>query len=665
MNFSKLDVVDYFDNAKVTCGVIMEVEDNRLKLLNDLGKDVKISANRALTCGRDKLFTEKSTRTELLSRLKEINAIRESIKTQIDLKELWEVIGQEESEFNIHDLADLVFGSNNDTNSESALLRAIFEDKTYFKSKPGVIEVMSPEQVEQEISRRLKELERKRTVASYADFLNKVRDSLPVDADEVPKSLIHTLESAAYLGREWNTVKKVRDIFNQAGLNGTWDPFRVLVALGVWSPDENIRLRAEAVPVDFPPEIISEAERAAKRPLPDDSKNFCDQDVVSIDSSHTRDVDDAISLSHEGDDILVGIHITDASHFVDKDSELEKDIRQRATSIYFPDRLIPMMPTVLSESSASLIHGEKRPAISVVTRFGHDLKIKNYEIFKSIVRVSETLTYGEVDNRVRIHGSKESRLLQLALALREQRLAAGALIFRDPELSVHVDSEGAIDVYVRDRENPSQILVSEFMIMANSMFASFLKERNIPAIYRSQPPPLEHVQLEEQYDPVVSYRSKKVLARGTLGLNPEPHSSLGLPVYITATSPLRRYTDLLMQRQIKAALNNQAPPLDYEQLDLTLSEISYRLDRAAILERERLRYYFLKYLSQLKDEEFELVVLHRFPRFYLAQITKFGFNAALLTGSGNNLSPYDKVVGRIEKVNPRADRLTMTLVRRL
>lgn len=665
MNFSKLDVVDYFDNAKVTCGLIMELEDNRLKLLNDLGKDVKISANRALTCGRDKLFTEKSTRTELLSRLKEINAIRESIKAQIDLKELWEVIGQEEFQFTIHDLADLVFGSNNDVNSESALLRAIFEDKTYFRSKPGVIEVMSPEQVEQEISRRLKELERKRTVASYAEFLTRVRDSLPVNADEVPKSLVNTLESAAYLGSEWNTVKKVRDIFNQAGLNGTWDPFRVLVALGVWSLDENIRLKAEAVPVDFPPEIISEAERAAGKPLPEDVVIVYECGVVSIDSSHTKDVDDAISLNYDGDDILVGVHITDVSHFVDKDSELEKDIRQRATSIYFPDRLIPMMPPVLSECSASLTHGEMRPAISVVTRFGQDLKIKSYEIQKSIVKVGEALTYGEVDERVTVPGSIEARLLQVAMSLRDQRLAAGALIFRDPELSVHVDSGGAIDVSVRDRENPSQILVSEFMIMANNLFAHFLKERNIPAIYRSQPPPLEHVQLDEQYDPVASYRSKKVLARGTLGLNPEPHSSLGLPLYITATSPLRRYTDLLMQRQIKAGLNAQAPPLDYEQLDLILSEISYRLDRAAILERERLRYYFLKYLSQMKDEDFELVVLHRFPRFYLAQITRYGFNAALLTGSGNSLSPYDKVIGRIEKVNPRADRLTMTLVRRL
>lgn len=665
MNFSKFDVVDYFDNAKVTCGGIIDMEDNRLKLLNDLGKDVKISASRALTCGKDKLISDKLTRTELIARLKEINAIRESIKSQIDLKELWEVIGQEESEFTIHDLADLVFGSTNDANSESGLLRAIFEDKTYFKSKPGVIEVMTPEQVEQEISKRLKELERKRTAASHAEFLAKLKNCAPVSVDEAPKSLIEALENAAFLGREWSTVKKVRDIFSQAGLNGTWDPFRVLVAIGVWSEDENIRLKAEAVPVEFPPEIIAEAQRASEKPLPEDVKAVYDNWVVSIDSSYTKDVDDALSLESDGNDFLVGVHITDVSHFVDKDSELERDIRQRATSIYFPDRLVPMMPTILSESSASLTYSESRPALSVVARFGKDLKIKEYEVLKSIVKVGEALTYGEVDNRVTNSGSKEAKLLQIAMSLREQRLDAGALIFRDPELAVHLDPSGDIEVAVRDRENPSQILVSELMIMANSLFANFLKERNIPAIYRSQPPPLEHVELHDEYDPVASYRSKKLLARGTLGLKPEPHSSLGLPVYITATSPLRRYTDLLMQRQIKSALNSEAPPLDSKQLDLILSEISYRLDRAAILERERLRYYFLKYLSKMKDEEFELIVLHRFPRFYLAQITKYGFNAALLASPSNSLSPYDKIMGRIEKVNPRSDRLTMTLVRRL
>ncbi len=665
MSFSKLDVIDYFDNAKVTCGVVTGIEDNRLKLVNDLGKDVKISSGRALTCGRDKTLTDLTARSEIISRLKEINAIRESIKSQIDLKELWEIIGQEESEFTIHDLAELVFGAKNDVNSESALLRAIIADKTYFRSKPGVVEVLSPEQVEQELTRRLKELERKQTVATYAEFLSRVKDARPVLPEDVPKSLVHTLENAAYLGREWNTVKKVRDMFNQAGLNGTWDPFRVLVALGVWTQDENIRLRAEAVPVDFPPEIISEAECAARKPLPEDVDTLFDKGVISIDSSYTRDVDDAISIESEGDDILVGVHITDVSHFVDRDSELEKDIRQRSTSIYFPDLLIPMMPPVLSESSASLTHSQLRPAISVVARFGADLKIKNYKVLRSIVKVEEALTYDAADERIATPGSKESEMLAVAKSLREQRLAAGALIFRDPELSVHISDSGDIEVSVRDRENPSQILVSEFMIMANSLFAHYLKEHHIPAIYRSQPPPLEHVELSDEYDPVASYRSKKVLARGTLGLDPEPHSSLGLPQYITATSPLRRYTDLLMQRQIKSALKSETAPLDSQRLDLILSEISYRLDRAAILERERLRYYFLKYISSKRDEEFELIVLHRFPRFYLAQIRNYGFNAALLTGSNNNLSPYDRVIGKIEKVNPRADRLTMTFVRYL
>ncbi len=665
MNFSKFAIVDYFDNAKVTCGLIIDIDENRLKLVNDLGKDVKISGNRVLTYGHDKSIREGSSRCEIVSRLKEINAIRESIKTQIDLKELWEVIGQEEAEFSIDDLAELVFGSRNDVNSVSALLRAIIENKTYFRSKPGIVEVSTPEQVEQELTRKLKELERKQTVASYSEFLERVKTSQPVSVDDIPKSLIHTLENAAYLGREWNTVKKVREIFNQAGLNGTWDPFRVLVSLGIWSPDENVRLRAEAVPVGFPTEISLEAERAASKPLPDNVDAYFDKGVISIDSSYTKDVDDAISLDQKGEDIIIGVHITDVSHFVSQDSDLDNDIRQRATSIYFPDLLIPMIPPVLSESSASLTLSEKRPAISVLVKFGPDLRIKDYELKRSIVTVEEALTYEQADQRTNIAGSKESKMLEVALALRSQRLASGALVFKDPELSVHVNSSGDIEVSVRDRENPSQILVSELMIMANSLFAHFLRERNIPAIYRSQPAPLENVQLQEAYDPVASYRCKKLLARGTLSLNPEPHSSLGLALYITATSPLRRYTDLLMQRQIKTALNDNVAPLDSNQLESILSEISYRLDRAAILERERLRYFFLKYLASKKEEEFELVVLHRFPRFYLVQIVKYGFNAALLTGSNTNLSPYDRVIGRIEKVNPRADRLTMTLLRPL
>ena len=287
----------------------------------------------------------------------------------------------------------------------------------------------------------------------------------------------------------------------------------------------------------------------------------------------------------------------------------------------------------------------------------------SYRIVRSLVRVTDRLSYGETNQRVLDAGSAEQRMYEVARALREKRVSSGAIIFKDPELSIKVNQDKSIEVTVRERETSSQVLVSEFMILANNLFAMTLKDKCIPCIYRSQPPPLEKIELGSHYDPVLSYRCKKVLARGNLGLYPEPHSTLGLNVYTTATSPLRRYTDLLTQRQLQAAVDERKRPIDADTLDRLLSEISYRLDRASLVERERHRYYLLKYMEQRKGDEFEVIVLQRFPRFYLAQIESLGCNTVLHTPSGVSLNPYDRAVAKVEKVSPREDRLTFSLVR--
>ncbi|HMK34735.1 MAG TPA: RNB domain-containing ribonuclease [Desulfomonilaceae bacterium] len=662
MMFRKHDIVDYFDSRTISSGLILEIDERRLRILNDHGKETKISSSRVLIAGKDPDFPLSGTREAQINRLKAISQLREEIKSRIDLRELWEIVSLETDEIGLDDLSELFFGRN-DSDDTASLLRAIFEDRLYFRIKPDKIEVPSPERVQQALIQREKERERTSFAANAAEFLSKMKGPQPITADAAPEGLIPMLEEAAQYGRDWVTFKQIKEILSQAGLPQQVDPFRILVMLGVWSEDENITLRAENIATAFSREMEAEAALAAGKPLMTDVEDLTREEVITIDSPSTRDVDDALSLSRKGEDWILGVHITDVAHFVEHDSFLDTEVRQRATSIYLPDTIIPMIPAVLSEHAASLIAGEIRPAISLMAEIGPDYQLKSYRIVESVVRVSERLSYDEADERISRAGSKEHTLFVIASALRKARLAAGAIIFKDPELGVHVNEDGSIEVNLRDRETPSQILVSEIMIFANNFFARFLKENAIPGIYRSQAPPLEKIELGDEYDPVVSYRSKKALSRGDLSTVAGPHSTLGLALYTTATSPLRRYPDLLVQRQLKSVLRTNQPAIHENELEQYLSEICYRLERAVLLERERQRYFLLKYLEQRKNEEFEALVLHRFPKFYLVHITGLCFNAALNASAGLSLSPRDRVLAKVDRVNPRDDKLVLSLVK--
>jgi exoribonuclease-2 len=666
MDIRKNDVVDYYDGRKISCGLILDSDDRRLRILTDLGKEMKIPTNRVLTSTKHAQIPLTGSRDEQVRRLREISARREELKSRIDLKELWEVVGAEAGEIGSQDLAELVFSGGTDPDSAASLLRAIFEDRLYFKIRPEGIEIPSPEKVGQALVQREKERERQSFFARSADFLARLKNPEAVDISSAPKGLIEMLEEAALYGRDWVTVKPVKDLFSHAGLDPRWNPFRVLVRLGVWTEDENVSLRAEGIPIDFSPEAEEEAREVALKPLPAPLEDLSDRKLITIDSEFTRDVDDALSIDHEGQNIIIGIHITDVTNFVDHDSRLDTEIRQRATSIYLPEMTIPMIPPVLSEQAASLSVGETRPALSVLVRIGPDSLVNDFRIVRSQIRVRERLSYAVADARIMEGNSEEAKMHAAACALRAGRVAAGALIFKDPELSVRVAEDGDIEVSTRDRETPSQILVSEMMILANSLFATFMKNHDLPGIYRVQPPPLEKVELAEQYDPVSSYRSKKSLARGSLSTDPGPHSTLGLEVYTTATSPLRRYPDLLAQRQMISALETGRPLLQKDELDRILDQISYRMDRAALVERERQRYFLLKYLMEKRrGDEFEAVVLQKFPRFHLVHIIEFGINAALNAPNNLALNPHDRAIIRIEKIGPREDKLSLALVKLL
>ncbi len=663
MNIRNDDIVDYYDSHTIACGFVLEIEDKRVRMLTEKGKELRISASRILTSGRRPEFPINGSKEDRVLRLKEISERREAIKNGVSLKELWEVVSTETDRIDLSDLTGLLFGDDRDIDLSASLIRAILHDKTYFKIKSDHIEVSSWEQVNQAVMQREREHEKINFIARSAEFLNKLAEGKIETVDTAPNGLISILEHAAELGSEWVSNKSAKDIFRQSGLPLNRNPFWALVKLGIWSEDENIRLRFERIPVQFSEQAREEAKAILGINFVSTREDLTNEHLITIDATTTLDIDDALSVEKLGKKTRLGIHITDASLFVDHDSLLDKEIRDRGISIYLPDATIPMMPPALSEEAASLVAGQERPAISVLATFGDDLVLEDAGIVESVVRVGERLSYEDADERISDPTSPEARMYAIACSLRRNRVSSGALIFKDPEISVRVGEHDEISISKRDRESPSQVLVSEMMIFANWIFARFFKDKSVPAIFRSQQPPSDKIDLPDEYDPVLSYRAKRALARGDLGIFPAPHSTLGLEAYTTATSPLRRYTDLIVQRQIKAVLSRRSSELSPEYLERIIGEISYKLDRASLMERERQRYFLMKYLDQNRNEELDAIVLNRFPRFYLVQLTKYCLNAALFAAGGVNLSPGNRCVVQIEKINPREDRLALSLVK--
>jgi exoribonuclease II len=273
--------------------------------------------------------------------------------------------------------------------------------------------------------------------------------------------------------------------------------------------------------------------------------------------------------------------------------------------------------------------------------------------------VAERLTYEETDARI---GSDAAltQAFDLAMRLRQARFANGAIALPIPQVDLFVDRQKRITIRTIDREAPSQILVSELMILANSLVGQFCAQRQIPIVYRGQAAPRETFPTSFTYDPVLHYRQQRAMHPARIGLEPTRHSSLGVEAYTTFTSPLRRCVDLLSHRQLRAYLQRGEPLYTEEQLRAILTEVEPSLSRAGMVEHERRRFWLLKYLAQRQGEVVSGVVLDRFPRNYLVMLPDVMLEVDLPVG-GMEIAAGERIRVRIETVQPRAGVLKVAL----
>lgn len=440
-----------------------------------------------------------------------------------------------------------------------------------------------------------------------------------------------------------------------------------------------IAIHKHGIPYAFAPEAIAEAGRAAKLPLSKDHReDLRHLPIVAIDPSDARDHDDAIWAEPDGEG---GFHalvaIADVSFYVRPGGALDRSARERGNSVYFPDRVVPMLPEVLSADVCSLRAGEDRAAMACHLHIGADGKVMDWRFTRALVRIDEVIAYEEAQRRID-EGEAAAHLVNLWeawRALERARTYRDPLDLDLPERRVKLDEAGRItEIALRERLDAHRV-VEDFMIAANVAAAKALESKVAPIVYRiHEPPNREKLMSLKDYlatferkftlgqvitpslfnrllKDVADEAEKALIMEAVLrsqtqayyGPRNAGHFGLALGSYAHFTSPIRRYADLLVHRALVDGFGLEQPEpkgdipqrsglSDRDRSDLSrISDaISAAERRAMEAERETIDRYVAAWLSARVGEVFECRV---------TGVQKFGLFATIISLGGDGLVP--------------------------
>ncbi len=421
---------------------------------------------------------------------------------------------------------------------------------------------------------------------------------------------------------------------------------------------------------EFSPEALREAG-AIPAQLPEAALSgrldLRDYHIFTVDGRDAKDFDDAIHIQSapEGN-FVVGVHIADVSHYVTAGSALDQEAYARATSVYLPGHVLPMLPEHLSNGVCSLVPGEDRLTLSALMEVTAEGDVVSVQLVPSVIRSQARLTYDEVqayseatatlpEHARKVEGDLHL-LLKLTSRMRQKRLREGSLDFKLREVKVDVDKEGNLQL-IPIREETARGMIEDLMLLANKTVARFMLEKNAPALYRVHEEPTlgrfgevsaalarMGIVLGEEPTPQ-AYQEALKRVRGTpqetavntlllrslkqaryseenLG-----HFGLAFEEYLHFTSPIRRYPDLIVHRALRAVLAGEGQSSAMQTLRAELPTMgdhtSERERAAAEAERDLTKYYQAKWAQAHLGESFS---------GFVSGVTSFGLFVSLDNG---------------------------------
>jgi len=660
-------VVEYIDKQRILCAVVIEVKQQRLRLLTENAREVSLAPNRLSHLSEARLDLAMG-RDRIVDTLKHLAGRRHQLKREIDIRELWEVLNTEQEWIDLETMAAFCFPDSITSDHKSAVIRAFFDNRRYFKFKNEEFFPHSEAHVAQLIAREQEEARRQKLIADGSDWLRRsLAEPQGIKAannGNNAEEFAQILKSYCIFGKDSPTYDIGRAMAAAGGVDRPDDMFPRLVHLGILKPDENIELVREGIREAFPPAVLAQAGRMATQAAAADvggpRRDLTDLPLMTIDGQSTLDYDDALSIQDMGDAYLIGVHIVDVAHHVRKGDVIDREALSRGSSIYMPDHRIPMLPPELAEGVCSLKAGEIRPAISTFIKVNPFGVIQSYDICASIIRVRHQRTYYDV-NLAADDDTDIVNLRHVAEKFRDFRLDQGAVQITLPDVNVWLDEDGNVNLSRLNRESPARLLVSEFMIMANWIMARFLRDNDMPAIFRSQPEPKERLYKRNEGTLFQNWMQRRRLNRFVLDTKAGNHSGLGLDAYITATSPIRKYFDLITQRQIRAVLGLEEP-YSSEEIGSLMVQLEQPMAAVSRVQHHRHHYWMLRYLEGHVGEQTAAIVLQRRRNNYQVLLTEYMVECDLPAIAGRSWKPEEAIEVTIQNVSARKGLLSVFAV---
>ncbi len=597
-------------NSGPGIGRFVEADSTRVKIAIGRNKEARLPLARVmLTTGM------KAAGHEAVENL---TREAETVASELDLTDLWDIVCDDRDALSLEDMAELYWSDEPTSAQRVGLLFHLDRNDLRFTTKGSEYTPRTREEVAELEARRERTARHAEEAVALAECLSSGK--LPEEITSHQAHLLDQIRGLAVFGDDYTraaSAKKYLESITDVSRDPQRTAFLTLANAGHISKDEFLALEQAAIPIEFSDDVLAEASSLDVSSQFDDShrRDLTSLDVITVDDEDTTDRDDGLSIEYveaEIDGVMtdayrVGIHIADASSIVQPESALDKDADRRMATMYLPERKIWMLPPQVAADLGSLSPGERRLAVSLLATISKDAEVVSWEVTPSIIQSRAALSYDTVDARIADQNAPMHRELSslrvLAKKIKAKRESTGTPNLDRDELSVKVSESGEITVNVLQRSNPARTMIAEFMIFYNAMLAEFCKKNELPAPYRSQKAPdLSDIVAQTPEGLLRWYLTVRKMGPATISTEPGAHAGLGVPAYIQASSPLRRYPDLVIQRQVSHFLKTGEKFYSDEEISSVAQRADMQIREISRMEFDREKYWFLKHLDTERRE---------------------------------------------------------------